>query len=100
MAGLVGATVPVLAVTVVTVAARFDPGGLTEARTWSLGVQIPYRVAPVARPLVTPDLLPSGLAITRPVESDQCWTEWPMCTPDPSPGLRLRGETFDAGLLP
>jgi hypothetical protein len=34
--------------------------------------------------------LDSGLEILVPIESDQCWDNYPMCTPAPTPGLELR----------
>lgn len=95
-----GLSMPVLAVTCFSAVARFDPSEVTEARTWRLGVSIPYAVAPIAIPAVTESTLASGVTITAPTASDQCWTVYPLCSPMVPPTLRLRGEDIQSGFLP
>lgn len=99
-ASALGVTVPVVAVVSFSAVARFDSNGLTEERTWTLGVSIPYAVAPVRPAQVTEVVLPSGLAVLIPTESDQCWSSYPLCTPAAGGSVRLRGQTIQDGFLP
>ena len=92
-----GMAVPVLAVSVLTVAARTDIGAITEERQWWLG--LPYAVAPIPEPPVRQAVLPSGLVIDMPTESDQCWTRFPLCSPQFPPGLGLRTGDLAGGFV-
>ena len=38
-----------------------------------------------------------GLVIVSPAQGDQCWETFPLCTPAPADGLRLRGEDWTSG---
>lgn len=91
--------VPIMVVTLFSAVARFDRGSLTEHRSWVLGVSIPYAVAPVPLPPVQREILSSGLEISSPIETDQCWGQYPMCTPQTVPTLRLLGDSLSGGFL-
>lgn len=100
---VVGGAFAVIAVTVFSAGFRLDWAAIDQDSDWSLGVSIPYQVAPVESVPVVGQLLPSGLSVLVPVESDQCWDNYPLCTPAPSVGLRLRSGdqgNFGSGFLP
>ncbi|MCF8526188.1 MAG: hypothetical protein K9G24_01760 [Candidatus Nanopelagicales bacterium] len=79
---------------------RFDVSGLTEQRTWTLGIEIPYAVAPVIDVPVAEQTLPSGLTVLVPTESDQCWLNYPLCTAQIDGLVSLRGTGIQEGFLP
>lgn len=87
----------ILGVTVFSMVARLDWSSITATRHWNLVVSIPYAVTPIVDAPVASLTLPSGLAITQPSLTDQCWSAYPLCTPVPAPGLTLRGATIDDG---
>jgi hypothetical protein len=87
----------ILGVTVFSAATRLDWSSMTATRSWNVGVSIPYAVAPITDPPVAPATLPSGVTITQPTQTDQCWNVYPLCTPVPASGLALRGATIDQG---
>ncbi len=100
---VVGGAFVVVAVTVFSAGFRLDWAAIDQDSDWSLGVSIPYRVASVVSVPVVDQPLPSGLSVLVPVESDQCWDNYPLCTPAPSAGLRLRSGDqgdFGSGFLP
>ncbi len=88
----------VIVVTVFSAGFRLDWAEIDQDSDWSFGVSIPYQVAPVVSVPVVDHVLPSRLSVLVPVESDQCWDNYPLCTPAPSAGLRLRpGDHGDIG---
>jgi hypothetical protein len=97
--GLVAATaVPVLLVTVFSATTRFDLPAVTSPQTFVAGpVSVPYLVAPVPRPGVTDRVLPSGLTVLVPVESDQCWDVYPLCTAQLLDSVALVGADWEDG---
>lgn len=96
----VAIAVPILLVTAYSAVARFQVAQITAAREWRLGIAIPYAVAPVADVPVRTVTTSSGLALLQPTQSDQCWDHFPLCTPWPTPSLRLRGDGIASGFLP
>lgn len=90
---------PIVIVTLFSATARFDRESLTEHHSWVMGVSIPYAVAPVPLPPVQRETLSSGLEISSPIETDQCWGQYPMCTPQTVPTLRLLGDSLSGGFL-
>ena len=92
--------VPVLLVTGYSALARYDAAAVTEQRTWSLLVSIPYAVAPITAVPVQTVRTSSGLELLQPTLSDQCWANWPLCTPSPNTDLHLRGAVIADGFLP
>lgn len=71
------------------------------AQQFTVGnLQIPYRATPVVSvPALTRDLT-SGLRIEQPTESDQCWDNYPLCTPIISGTVTLREGNIQSGFLP
>jgi len=53
------------------------------------------REAAVGQLRLGPDLV-----IQQPTSSDQCWSRFPLCSPAPADGLRLRGPSLQDGFLP
>ena len=41
----------------------------------------------------------SGLILRMPADTDQCWSVYPMCTPDPLPSLTQLGPGIDSGFV-
>jgi hypothetical protein len=100
---VVGGALAIALVTVFSAGFRLDWDAIDQDSSWTLGVSIPYQVAPVVSVPVVEQLLPSGVSVLVPVDSDQCWDNYPLCTPAPSAGLTLRsGDTGDisSGFLP
>lgn len=94
---VVGVAAPVLAVTVVTILARQEWTTPRVTESWG---PFSYTMAALPSPAVDRQEMSSGLTVLYPVESDQCWGVFPLCTPDPAPGLRLRGDGWQDGFLP
>jgi hypothetical protein len=91
-----GLAVPIIAVLAVSATTRLAWSEINvETRGWG----IPFAVADIPEAEVKTILLPSGLEITVPVVTDQCWAAYPLCTPMPAEGLRLRGGTLADGFL-
>lgn len=78
---------PVLAVTAYSALFRLDLSAMNERGTFDLGVAIPVSFAPVADVPVSDVGLSSGLALLKPIESDQCWVNYPLCTPNVNASL-------------
>lgn len=96
----VGLSAPVLAVVTFSALFRFDGGGLTEERTWDFGVELIYMVTPVVDAPTRVASLESGLTVLIPTESDQCWSVYPLCTPQVAGSVRLAGNGIQDGFLP
>lgn len=90
----------ILAVTGFTAVARFDWQSVTRESSWNLGVSIPYAVTPVIEVPVQQQRMATGLNLLIPTQSDQCWMNYPLCTPTPSQGLQMRGTQLQDGFLP
>jgi hypothetical protein len=96
----VGVSVPIVAVAAFSLLVRFDFASITEDHDWVLGVSIPYSTAPIRSVPVASSTLPTGLTVLMPRKGDQCWTAYPLCTPQISDTVRLRGASLQEGLLP
>ncbi len=94
---LTAIAVPILLVTAYSAVARFHVADITAQREWRLGITLPYAVAPVVDVPVVEVTTTSGLVLTQPTESDQCWEHYPLCTPRPDVALRLRGDGIASG---
>jgi hypothetical protein len=82
-------------------ATRFQAGTVTESNTWSVGpLSIDYKHSPITPMPILEQELGSGLVVTLPTESDQCWDNYPLCTPSVIPSLAFRGPGLQNGLLP
>jgi hypothetical protein len=95
-----GVAVPIAGVVAFSAIARLDPSMLTEQRTWNVGVEIPYAVAPVVDVPVQEQTLSSGLTVLIPTGSDQCWLNYPLCTAQVANSVSLRGVGIQEGFLP
>lgn len=86
---------PVVVVTLASAAFRFDWAAVDSTYRVAPGIDI--AIAPVAEASTVQKVMPSGLPIDIPVESDQCWASYPLCSPDPTPGLTLIGQSIEQG---
>ena len=96
----IGVAVPLAAVSAYTAVARMSWSAITQERDWHLGITVPYAVAPITPMPVVERTLPSGLIVLVPTESDQCWSNYPLCTPQVAGSVQWRGSTFQEGFLP
>lgn len=96
-----GGALAVLVITVVTALFRSDPGTRSDRITWQLG---PITLALPATPIVLPEVreqeLASGLVVTIPTPSDQCWVVYPLCTAQLAPTVQQRGTSIGDGFIP
>ena len=95
----VGVAAPVLIVVAVSALNRFDYASVTQERTWSLGLSIPYAVSPlpeVEREVVTTI---GSVELLVPTANEQCWGTFPLCTPTPLDGLTPRGAELSDGFV-
>lgn len=80
---------------------RFQGGTISMEQTWKVGsLNIDYMVAPVIDVPVNQLDLESGLTVLVPTESDQCWNNYPLCSPIIAPTVSLRGTSIQQGFLP
>jgi hypothetical protein len=97
---------PALGVTLILLvgfntATRFQFDSINQEQKWSLGpVGIKYSIAPVIDVPIIDIPLKSGLVVTSPTQSDQCWDNYPLCTAIPLPSLQMRGDGITQGFLP
>jgi len=94
-----GVAVPVLIVVSVSALTRFEYASVTQERTWSLGVAIPYAVTPL--PEVESEVITTigGAKLFLPTTNEQCWGTFPLCTPTPLAGLTPRGSKLSDGFV-
>jgi hypothetical protein len=80
---------------------RFQADTVTNSNTWSVGpFSIDYNLSSITpMPLVKQEL-ESGLVVTAPTESDQCWDNYPLCSPIVIPSLSLRDQGLQEGFFP
>lgn len=83
-------------VAVVASFVRLDWSSPREQHSW-LG--IPLRVVPLQNPDSSEFITDSGIVLRVPVETDQCWTVYPLCTPIPTPSLEFIGEGITSGFV-
>jgi len=80
---------------------RFQASTITSPHSWSLGpISVVYKLSPITQVPITEQQLDSGLVVIVPTESDQCWENYPLCSPIVVPSLHLRGQEIDEGFLP
>jgi len=97
---LIALSAPIMLVTVFSLAFRSDLGAAKVDAHWNLGLAIPYALVPVPTAAVQELNLGDGLVIQQPIDSDQCWGFFPLCTSSPADGIRLRGQSLQEGFLP
>lgn len=86
-------------VTFLSAASRLDLAAITGERHWTLGVSIPYWVAPVPNVRTANGTLPGGVVLQMPLDGEQCWGTFPVCTPRQIPSLRSRSGNIADGFL-
>jgi len=82
-------------------ATRFQSDTITENNTWSVGpISIDFKLSPITPMPIVEQELASDLVVTSPMESDQCWDNYPLCSPIVVPSISLRGQNLQEGFLP
>lgn len=94
---IAGFAVTIVCLSIVCLGVRLHPEQMTDTRTWNLGIQIPYSSTPIQEVPVETRKLGSGLEVMAPTASDQCWLNYPLCTPDIRDGVHLRGTGLQDG---
>lgn len=80
---------------------RWDGASLTEQSSFNVGpIAVPYVVSPITVPEISTATLESGLVIISPMTSDQCWNQYPLCTPLIDQTVTLAGSGISDGFLP
>jgi len=80
---------------------RFQHEAIVQSSSWTIGsISVPFLVAPIIDVPVKPIELASGLTVITPTQSDQCWDNFPLCTPSPIASLTFRDSTIQGGFLP
>jgi hypothetical protein len=100
---IAGGALSVVVISLFSAGFRLDWADINQGAEWRLGISIPYSVAPIIDVPVDSRVLPSGIQVLVPVETDQCWENYPLCTPQPSVDLRLLPSDqggFAGGFLP
>jgi len=101
IAAVVTITVALIFVTVYSATVRLPPLLAPQPANFSLGsINLPYQATPVINVPAQAKTLDSGLVVLFPTESDQCWRNYPLCTPIIDQTVRLRGESLQQGFLP
>lgn len=96
---IAAATVPVLGVVTYSALYRLDTVAMTREHSIDLGIEFTLKVAPLQIAEVDPIPLESGLVMVRPVPTDQCWSAFPLCTPDPNPRLAPMAGGWEQGFF-
>jgi len=98
---LIIAAVSILVVIGYTFVARIDLARDAEPHTWALGpVSVQINLAPIEVAQTTVQRLSTGLSVRMPVDSDQCWDVYPLCTAQLAPTVGMRSESIQDGFLP
>lgn len=80
---------------------RLDIPAIREDRVFELGqIHIPYAVAGIPDAPTSSRVLISGLEVDVPIESDQCWASFPLCTPIVEESVTPQGDSISEGFLP
>jgi len=88
-------------VTVYTATVRLPNLLAPVAQQFKLGsLQIQYQATPVITVPVELRELSSGLIVEKPIQSDQCWNNYPLCTPIVFESVTLRDGDIQKGFLP
>lgn len=59
-----------------------------------------FEVVPLPLPSVGEVRYSTGLSVQVPLQGDQCWARYPLCTPIPPENLALIGDDIASGLVP
>jgi hypothetical protein len=81
--------------------ARLQPDLRTAQADFRIGsIELPYSLAPVPIAPTIEKVLPTGVTLRIPTESDQCWATYPMCTYFTDTVISYRGQGIADGFLP
>jgi len=94
-----GVSLVLAAAVALTIVFRLDVSSLSETHV-ARGIPVTFAVTPLTTTDIAEVTLPSGLPAFVPTEGDQCWSAFPLCSPQLPETLRLRGENLQSGLLP
>lgn len=92
-------TLGLVTVSLGSAAMRLMPGTISDSREWDLGIRIPYAVAPLPTASLTSGVLPGGVTLQMPLDGEQCWSAFPVCTPRFSSSLRSRSDDVADGFV-
>jgi len=92
--------VPIFGVIIFSGAFRLDVAANGHEMVWKAGVSVPYAVVPPHQQSTRAQELVSGLVIQVPTTGEQCWSAYPLCSPQAPPSLRPRGTAITEGFLP
>ncbi len=90
--------IPVLLVVAYSALFRLDTAAMDQPGTVDVGISIPVHFAPVIDVPVSEIGLESGLTLLQPTQSDQCWANYPLCTPAPQLNLAPIDDAWPEGL--
>jgi len=76
-------------ITVIAVVASVTRLDWTSPRETDNWLGIPYEVVPLPTPSTSEFVTDSGLILRVPTETDQCWSVYPLCTPDTTSDVEL-----------
>lgn len=86
------------AVAVFTALVRVDYQGISELATWTLGpISIEYTYSPPPIPETTSATTEWGLHFVSPVNGEQCWAVFPLCSPNVGQTVSGRGNLIQDG---
>ena len=90
----------VVGLVLVSLALRIDYASISETRTWTLaGLTLSYAVTPQPTVPTTGALTDGGVEVQIPDVGDQCWDNYPLCTPLPTQTLRYAGPELRSGFI-
>lgn len=73
---------------------------INQEHHWLIGpLRIPYAVTPIKSQPVVPVEMSTGLVLTTPVEGDQCWDNYPLCSFSMGNDIGLLGDSIESGFV-
>ena len=97
---LVSVSLVLVSVTGYSALFRNQADSITESRSWTVGqLTLPYAITPIPRPPVKQETMLSGLVLTTPLEGDQCWDNYPLCSFSMGNNIDLIGPTIQEGFI-
>ena len=72
-----------------------------QSRTFVLGpLRISYSASAIPMPATKDVVSAGGVTVRMPIQTDQCWSVYPLCTPVLESALRSRGPSINDGFTP
>lgn len=94
-------SVAVIVVVGVSAGWRMPWAEITSTREWRAGpIGAGYVVAPLPETRTKAAALASGQTVQMPIDSDQCWGVYPLCSPMFDEGVTMPGPTIAEGFRP